>query len=353
MKRDFQEPETLAQLPEFDEVVDVRSPSEFREDHIPGAINLPVLDDDERARVGTLYRQASPFDAKRLGAALIARNIAAHVESHLRDRPRNWRPLIYCWRGGSRSGAMAHVLREIGWRAGRLEGGYKAYRRQVVADLEVLPGRHRWRVICGPTGAGKTRLLAALARQGGQALDLEGLAAHRGSVLGDLPGGAQPSQKLFESRLWDALRRLDPARPVYVEAESKKIGRLRVPEALIQAMWASPCVALETALGVRVALLKAEYAHFLEDRATLFVKLDCLTALHGHGVIDAWKELARAQSWDAFIASLLEQHYDPAYRRSTLQHYPQLGRAARARLDSADDAALERVARDLLQAADR
>ncbi len=350
MKREFQEPQTLAQLGEFDEVVDVRSPSEFRDDHIPGAINLPVLSDAERARVGTLYKQASPFEAKKIGAALISRNIAAHIEACLQDRPRSWRPLVYCWRGGTRSGAMAHILREIGWRAGRLAGGYKAYRRQVIADLQALPGRFRWRVVCGPTGAGKTRLLAALARRGAQALDLEALAAHRGSVLGDRPDAPQPPQKLFESELWDALQRLDPQRPVFVEAESKKIGRLHLPDALVQAMWASPCVALETAAAVRVALLKEEYTHLLSDQATLFARLDCLAALHGHAVIDAWKALAEARAWDEFVARLLEQHYDPAYRRSTGAHYPHLDRAVRVHLGSADDAALDRAARDILDA---
>lgn len=350
MKREFQEALTLAQLDEFDEVVDVRSPAEFRDDHIPGAINLPVLNDAERERVGTLYKQASPFEAKKVGAALISRNIAAHIEACLQDRPRNWRPLVYCWRGGTRSGAMAHVLREIGWRAGRLAGGYRAYRRQVIAELQILPARFSWRVICGPTGAGKTRLLAALARQGAQALDLEGLAAHRGSVLGDRPDAPQPSQKLFESGLWNALRRLDPARPTFVEAESKKIGRLHLPDALVDAMWASPCVALETAAEVRVALLKQEYPHLLADRAALFARLDYLVALHGHAVIDAWKALADAGAWDEFVARLLAEHYDPAYRRSTSQHYPQLDRALPVRLDAADDQALQNAARQLLAA---
>lgn len=313
---------TVAQLAEFDEVIDVRSPSEFSEDHIPGAVNCPVLDDDERARVGTMYKQASSFDAKKIGAALVARNIARHLETRFGERPKNWKPLVYCWRGGKRSGAMAHILSEIGWAAARLEGGYKAYRRAVVAELAALPGKFHWRVVCGPTGCGKSRLLRALQELGAQVLDLEALAAHRGSVLGDLPDQAQPSQKMFESRIWQALRGMRHERPIYVEAESRKIGVLRVPEALIEVMWKSECVRLEAALPIRVMLLKEEYAHFLTDRQTLHMRLDCLKGLYGNETILRWKNLADSGGWDELVTELLEKHYDPAYAKSTLKHYP-------------------------------
>src|SRR5262252_2593577 len=163
---------TVAQLDAFDEVIDVRSPAEFALDHVPGSVNCPVLDDEERARVGTMYKQASPFDAKKAGAALVSRNIARHIEESFRDRSREWRPLVYCWRGGKRSGAMAHVLREVGWPAATLDGGYRAYRREVVLQLGRLPARYRFEVICGATGSGKSRLLEALAACGAQVLDL-------------------------------------------------------------------------------------------------------------------------------------------------------------------------------------
>src|SRR5882672_2759972 len=139
----------------FDTIIDCRSPAEFGADHIPGAISAPVLDDDERAQVGTLYKQVSQFDAKKLGAALLAKNVAHHVETLFKDRAKDWRPLVYCWRGGKRSGAMAHVLREIGWDAQTLQGGYKAYRRWVVAQLEEIPSKIRFTVVHGPTGSGK------------------------------------------------------------------------------------------------------------------------------------------------------------------------------------------------------
>jgi tRNA 2-selenouridine synthase len=191
--------DAIADLGRFDTIVDARSPSEFAEDRLPNAVNWPSLDDAERALVGTEYKQVSPFAARKRGAALVARNVAAHVEHHVLDKPHGWTPLVYCWRGGKRSGALATVLDQIGFRVHVLEGGYRAFRRALVAALDELPARFEWRVVCGPTGSGKSRLLAALAAQGAQVLDLETLANHRGSVLGLVPGTRQPSQKAFDT----------------------------------------------------------------------------------------------------------------------------------------------------------
>lgn len=334
-------------LAAFDAVLDARSPAEYAEDHVPGALSCPVLDDAERARVGTLYKHESPFAAKRIGAALVARNIARHLETTLADRPRTWRPLVYCWRGGKRSGALAHVLREIGWEAMTLEGGYKAYRRHVVEQLAELPGRFTFRVVHGVTGSGKSRLLRALARAGVQVLDLEELAAHRGSVLGNLPERPQPSQKLFESRLLAALAKLDRARPVYVEGESRKIGQLQVPAALIETMRASDCVLLEADLATRVTLLMDEYRHFFADPALLAAQLDCLAELHGRERIDDWKRLAARGDWETFVARLLEEHYDPAYRRSAARNFARLPQAEILRVPSPDEAAFRRLAEEI------
>lgn len=319
---------TLAQLAQFDDIIDVRSPSEFGDDHIPGAANFPVLNDEERARVGTIYKQVSAFDAKKIGAALVARNIADHVERHFADKPKNWHPLVYCWRGGSRSGAMTHILGQVGWRAQQLQGGYKAYRGMVLADLQTLPGRFKYRVVCGPTGSGKSRLLAALEEAGAQVLDLEGLAAHRGSILGSLPDAAQPPQKLFESRLWEALQKFDPNRPVFVEAESKKIGNLRAPDALLAEMWQhGRCIRVEIAQAQRIALLKEEYRHFLENPAALNEKLGRLAGHHGSSMIEKWQNLSTGLAWDELVEELLAKHYDPAYNKSTSKHYAHFAEA--------------------------
>jgi len=341
--------EQVIDLAAFDAIIDARTPSEFAEDHIPGAISAPVLDDAERAKVGTLYKQVSPFEAKKLGAALISKNVSSHIEQLFKDRPKSWHPLVYCWRGGKRSGAMAHILREIGWNAETLPGGYKAYRRWVVDQLEKLPGETNFRVIHGPTGSGKSRLLAALKRAGAQVLDLEDLAAHRGSVLGGLPDRPQPSQKMFESRLLKELSALKGATHLYVEGESKKIGQLQVPEALIQRMRSSECVRLEASLDTRVALLLDEYRHFLNDEKNLGAQLDCLVALHGREKIAGWKSLAGRGEWKEFVSRLLVEHYDPAYQRSSSRNFVRLPEARVVRIDSPDDAAFGRAAASLLE----
>ncbi len=334
----------LSQLGEFDEIIDVRTPSEFAEDHIPGAINCPVLSDEERIAVGTLYKQVSPFEARKVGAALVAKNIARHLQASFRDHPKSWHPLIYCWRGGQRSGAMSIILAQIGWSACRLDGGYKAYRRDVLEKLEALPQRLNFHVICGPTGSGKSSLLATLADCGQQTLDLEGLAQHRGSVLGKLPEQAQPSQKQFGSLLLQALRKLDPARPVYVEAESSKIGNITLPAGLLTAMHAGECVVLEVPLEVRVAELLKDYRHFIEDPESLIERLQALHRFHGSKQLDHWAALIRADDFPAFVSELLTLHYDPSYFRATSRHYIQLVNARRFPLDDLSQDALKKIA---------
>lgn len=340
--------EALARLDEFDAIIDVRSEAEFAEDHLPGAINCPVLSDAERIRIGTMYKQVNAFEAKKAGAVLVARNIARHVETLWLDKPRTWLPLIYCWRGGNRSGAMAHVLAKIGWPSCQLDGGYKEFRRQVMADLQDgIPGL-RFRVVCGPTGSGKSRLLQVLARQGAQVLDLEALAKHRGSVLGNLPSQPQPSQKFFESQIWNCLRAIKPEQVVFVESESKKIGNLRVPEALMASMRAAPCIALELPHAWRIALLMEDYAHFVADPSALNAQLDCLTCLHGRGNIERWQALAMTGAIRELVDELLTMHYDPAYLRSIKRNFTLFPQAQSAFLADISDAEFLRVAQGLL-----
>lgn len=309
-------------LDQFDSIIDVRSPAEFKIDQIPGAINCPVLDDEERIRVGTLYKQVNAFEAKKLGAALVAKNIGHHLALQFQGMSKDWRPLIYCWRGGNRSGSMAHILAKIGWPVAQLEGGYKAYRHYVNLNLPELAQATRYIVLCGPTGSGKSRLLEALAQHDAQVLDLEKLARHRGSVLGKLPSTSQPSQKHFETQIWQQLAAMDISRPIFIEAESKKVGDLRVPEALIERMRASECVTLNLSLAQRVAILSADYPHFIAQSEQLIAQLQCLTPLHGKEQIGRWCELARTGHWQELVHALLDKHYDPTYQRAIERNFP-------------------------------
>jgi tRNA 2-selenouridine synthase len=337
----------IGALADYAERIDVRSPSEFALDHIPGAISAPVLTDDERARIGTMHAVVSAFAAKRAGAALVAHNIATMLETLFADKPRTWAPLVYCWRGGKRSGALTHILNEIGWRAVQLEGGYRTYRRHVVERLAVLPAAFSYRVICGLTGSGKSRLVAALHDEGAQALDLEALACHRGSLLGDLPDRPQPSQKAFESGLFAELARFDPARPVYVESESKRIGTLQVPDALLTAMRGAACIRVDTPRALRVAMLREEYAHFLADHDALTQRLAPLVELHGRKIIDEWAGAAAAGDWDTLVEALLARHYDPTYSRSIGKNFPNAGAALVVTPADGTPAAFRALAREI------
>jgi tRNA 2-selenouridine synthase len=325
---------TVAQLSGFDEIIDARTPAEFAEDHIPGAINLPVLDNEERIVVGTLYKQQSAFDARRLGGALVAANISRHMLAVLQDRPKNWRPLIYCWRGGQRSGAFTTWLRMVGWDACQLEGGYKAFRHHVIAGIEDRAPRLDLRIVSGPTGSAKTRVLEALAGQGAQTLDLEDLAAHKGSVLGGLPDRPQPTQKRFETMLWSQIRALDPARPVYVEAESRKIGLVFVPEPLIMAMRRAPCIMIDASRDARLDFLVRDYAYLGDDIAGLQDKLRRLREHQSRDTLERWQALAAARALPELFGELIDLHYDPLYKRSQNVNYS--GYADALRVDTGD-----------------
>ncbi len=342
--------DALHRLHEFSAIIDARSESEYALDRLPGALNWPSLHDDERARVGTLYRQLNPFEARKLGAVLVARNIAAHIERELVDQPKSWQPLLYCWRGGQRSGALALVLGQIGFRVTLIEGGYKAFRAALRADLPQQAARLHYRVVCGPTGSGKTRLLHALAAAGAQVLDLEALASHRASVLGLIPGQPQPSQKRFETLVWQALGGFDAARPVYVEAESKKVGNCTLPDALIEAMRASPCLRIDLADDERVALLLEDYPFFVSDPAFFCQRLDTLVALRGRAVIEDWKAKVAAGRTEAVVRELLARHYDPGYASSTRRNFARFDQALPVPLADRSPRALALAAAVILQA---
>lgn len=323
----------------FDDIIDVRSPSEFAEDHLPGAVNLPVLSDAERAEVGTIYVQRSRFEARKIGAAYVARNAAKHLQGPLADREGGWRPLIYCWRGGQRSGSFAVILAQVGWRVALLQGGYRSYRRLVNTQLYDAPLAHRLVMLDGGTGTGKTRLLAHLRSAGAQVLDLEGLANHRGSLLGGRAGG-QPAQKGFESALSAALGALEPGRTVFVEAESNKVGDLLIPPMLWRAMRSAEVLRLSAPLAARASSLMRDYADLMADRTELAARVESLRSYHGAARQEEWQALIAAGEDAALAAALIEAHYDPRYRQRG-------GAAEEIALPDLEEATLAALARDL------
>ena len=323
-----------------DTIIDARSPAEFAEDHLPGAINLPSLSDAERAQVGTIYVQDDRFKARKIGAAYVASNVAGYLRGALADKPGDWRPLVYCWRGGQRSGAFATILQQIGWRVRVLDGGYRAYRRLVANMLYDQPLTLNPVLLDGNTGTAKTRLLALLAERGWQVVDLEGLANHRGSALGGMPGG-QPTQKLFEGRLAHALARLDPQRPVVIEAESNKVGHRIVPPSLWQAMRAAPSVEISAPSAARAAFLASAYADISATPDQLCHQLDLLRPIRGHALVEAWQTLVAQGAFTDLAHALITQHYDPAYAKARQRN--DVSTAQRIAVDDLDDAGLIRA----------
>ena len=307
---------SLAEISKFDTIIDVRSPTEFADDHIPGAINLPVLDDHQRAEIGTIYKQINPFTAKRTGAALVAQNIAAHLQTTLQDKARGWRPLVYCWRGGQRSDAMVQIFSKIGWHSSVIDGGYKSYRRHVLDYLDHLPKQLSLMIVSGQTGTAKTHILRAASAKGAPIIDLEKLACHRGSLLGSEPDQQQPSQRYFESQLCHALKQCVPGHPILVEAESNKIGNIHVPPTFWAVMQNAPTIGVTAPINARINFLQRDYAHMVNHPELIMPLLSKLKHRHSAKQLAAWGEMIERRDWADFIKSLLESHYDPSYQRS-------------------------------------
>lgn len=335
----------------FDVVIDARTPAEFALDHIPGAVNCPVLDNEERHIVGTLYKQVGAFEARRVGGAMVAANIARHLREQWADRPAHWKPLVYCWRGGLRSGTLTHWLRLVGWDAQQLSGGYKSWRRHVMDTITLQSPQLPLVVVCGATGSAKTRVLHALAAQGHQTLDLEGLAQHKGSLLGALPDAPQPAQTAFETAIAAVLEAVDPLRPLYVEGEGRRIGRLNVPIPLVERMRSSPCVEIQVPFPARLDFLLRDYAYLGDRPVWLADQLEPLKPLHGKDTITAWQALAHQRDLPRLFAELAARHYDPSYARSQRAHFHTWANRTVVEADDLSPQAIEALAHRVAAAA--
>lgn len=337
---------TMYDFHSYDLIIDARSPREFEEDHIPGAVNLPVVNNEEYAEVGTLHR-TDPMGAYLIGVRYSLNNIARYLDEHISKYGRKSRILVYCFRGGKRSRLWFDALDTIGYRVEKLKGGWKGYRRWVNEQLQTVPDNFRYIVLSGPTGCGKTRLLSALGDAGAQVLDLEGVAIHRGSVIGAVPGKSQPSQKMFDSLLLRQLSGYDPAKPIWVEAESKKIGNVQLPEALLSTMRKGLTIFIEASMPQRVLLWREDYRHFEEDPVALLERLAYLRPLVGGQEFAEWETLAQGRQVVELFERLMRNHYDPAYRRSTLRNYPAIDASPRIMLEDLSAAGLLPVAQSM------
>ncbi len=342
------QPVRISEIHQFNDVIDARSPGEFALDRIPGAINCPVLNDEERAQIGTIYKQVSPFEAKRLGAAMVSANLAIHLHKTFSDKPASWKPLVYCWRGGLRSGAMVTWLRLVGWDAQQLAGGYKGFRSHVIEQIDTLVPQLQLRVLCGATGSAKTRVLHAMEARGAQVLDLEGYACHKGSLLGNLPGVEQPSQKHFETQLAQKIGQFDLSLPVYVEGESAKIGRISLPIPLVNHLRAAPVIEIDATQEARLAYLLRDYAYLGDADAELGHRLGFLTESLGKEVVGRWQTWANERDLAPLFAELMALHYDPHYKRSQANNFKAWGQRQSWASDDLTDAGIERLALSIM-----
>ncbi len=297
-------------------LVDVRTPTEFEEFHIPGAENVPLLGDEERAKVSEVYYTKGEREARFLALRLAGPRLYRIVEEVRRLKKKHRQVAVYCWRGGMRSLAVCTICNLAGLDVSRLKGGYRAFRRFALRRMEELLEGKEVVVIYGPTGTGKTRMIQALSQMGYPAINLEALAGHRGSVFGGI-GLKQPSQKMFDSLLWLELERLKASTYIVVEGESRKVGRLFIPDALWKRMERGRNILITAPLNVRVELSLREYLSADASPDIYLEALGRVRKLLGEHRFTYIKNLIAGERYEEAVKELILGYYDPLYRNST------------------------------------
>ena len=307
---------TLAMRDRGAVLIDARSPAEFAEATIPGAVNIPILDDAERDEVGTLYKQVGKTEARRRGVALVAPKIPAMVEQAADLQVGTSLPVVvFCWRGGMRSLALTQFLELAGIPAWQLLGGHKGFRRHVLDFFE----QGQWGrmiVFRGLTGVGKTHYLHRLAETGAPVIDLEGLANHRGSAFGNLGLPPQPSQKMFEALVWNELCRIPKGAFTLVEGESRHIGRVALPVRLYDSLQIETSIWLKADLSTRVRNILADYPAIDSLKTNFAAPIKSLKERLGKKTVERYLELLEAGKWAELVSDLMENYYDPLYQHT-------------------------------------
>ena len=297
---------------EYNIIIDVRTPLEFKEDHIPNSINYPVLTNKQRHEIGIEYKENS-FYAKKVGASIISSNISKIINKIKFDKKQ--KILIYCWRGGLRSLSLYLVLKQIGYDVTLLDGGYKNYRRFVVKFFETSCEKYKFNQIMGVTGVGKTLFIKELSKTY-QVIDFEGLANHKGSILGNIPNKIQPSQKYFETLIYEKIKSFNSKKNIWVESESIKVGKLSIPSKIWKNMPLGKNVKVISSLEERVRFILKDYKYFTNTPTLMKEALKVLRKIIPKEEFLMIEENLKKEKYFQFVKSLIEYHYDRAYKKT-------------------------------------